>query len=123
MIKRGSVYAVVSSDRFGWPLGVGIDETGPSRPLGAGARYGNTDAVALNSGSGLLSEQLPDYQRALEKGTVMTVNDTPHKSDSEKRERIEQLEGIVRRLNPELTDEQFVELMVQFREQFGLTEG
>ena len=45
---------ILSSDRFGWPLGAGIDETGPSRPLGVGARFGNTDAVALNSGFGFV---------------------------------------------------------------------
>jgi exonuclease VII small subunit len=46
----------------------------------------------------------------------MTTNHTAHKSDSEKRERLRQLEEIVRRLNPELTDEQFEELIVRFRQ-------
>jgi hypothetical protein len=59
----------------------------------------------------------------LKEGTVVTANDTTHKSDSEKRQRMQQLEGIVRRLNPELTDEQLEELMVQFRQRFGLTDG
>jgi hypothetical protein len=50
---------MVSSDRFGWPLGAGIDETGLPRPPGAGTRCGNTDAIALNSGSDLLGYLLP----------------------------------------------------------------
>jgi hypothetical protein len=51
----------------------------------------------------------------------VTAKDTTHGSDSEKHERMQQLEEIVRRLNPKLTDEQFEELMLQFRHQFGLT--
>lgn len=46
----------------------------------------------------------------------MTTNNTTHTSDSEKRERLQQLEEIVRRLNSELTDGQFEELMVRLRQ-------
>jgi hypothetical protein len=71
----------------------------------------------------LLSDQLPDYHRALKKGTVMTVNDTPHNLDSEKRVRMEQIEAILRRVNPELTDEQLEQLMVEFRQRSDFTGG
>jgi hypothetical protein len=50
----------------------------------------------------------------------MTGDDTPHMLDSEKRLRMQQIERVLRRLNPELTDEQLEELMVQFRQQSGL---
>ncbi|WP_161630265.1 hypothetical protein [Mycobacterium sp. UM_CSW] len=53
----------------------------------------------------------------------MTPDDTHHRLlDREKHERMEQIEAIVRRLNPELTDEQLAELMSQFREGSGLTD-
>ena len=42
---------------------------------------------------------------------VVSANDTPHKMlDREKRERVEQVEAILRRHDPELTDEQLEEL-------------
>jgi hypothetical protein len=53
----------------------------------------------------------------------MTANGTARKLDSERRERMEQIEAILRRLNPELTDEQLDELMVQFWERSGLADG
>jgi hypothetical protein len=53
----------------------------------------------------------------------VTANDTTHKPASDKRQPMQQLEGILRRLNPELTDEQVEELMVQFRQRSGLTDG
>jgi hypothetical protein len=54
----------------------------------------------------------------------MSANDRAHKLDSEKRQRTEQIEGIFRRLNPELTHAQLEELMVQFRQQWsGFTDG
>ena len=60
---------------------------GLSRPLGAGTRF---------------------------KEGVMTANDATRKLlESEKRERMEQIEGILRRLNPELTDEQLEKLVAQ----------
>jgi hypothetical protein len=44
----------------------------------------------------------------------MTANDATRKLlESEKRERMEQIEGILRRLNPELTDEQLEKLVAQ----------
>jgi hypothetical protein len=53
----------------------------------------------------------------------MPTSDTPHKlADDEKRRRMEQIEGILRRLNPELTDEQLKELMMQFRRRSGLAD-
>jgi hypothetical protein len=46
----------------------------------------------------------------------MTANDTRHRlADDEKRRRMEQIEAILRRLTPELTDEQLKKLMMQFR--------
>ena len=53
----------------------------------------------------------------------MTASDTSRNLDSEKRERMEQIEGIFRRLNPEMTDEQIEELMVQFRQRSGFADG
>ena len=53
----------------------------------------------------------------------MTANDTAHKLDSAKRQRMEQIEGFLRRLNPELTDEQLEELMVEFRQRSVFTDG
>ncbi|MBW0014366.1 hypothetical protein [Mycobacterium sp.] len=47
----------------------------------------------------------------------MAAHDTSHKVlEREKRERMEQIEAILRRLNPELTDEQLAEMMRQFRQ-------
>jgi hypothetical protein len=51
----------------------------------------------------------------------MTANYTPHNLDNEKRERMEQIEGILRRLIPELTDEQLEQLMVEFRQRSDFT--
>ncbi len=53
----------------------------------------------------------------------MTIDDKPHNLDSEKRVRMQQIEAILRRLNPELTDEQLEELMVQFRQRSSFTGG
>jgi hypothetical protein len=53
----------------------------------------------------------------------MTANDTAHRRDSEKRERMEQIEGILRRFNPELTDEQLEELIAQFWRRSGFRDG
>jgi hypothetical protein len=53
----------------------------------------------------------------------LTANDTTHKPNSDTHQPMQQLEGIPRRLNPELTDEQLEELMVQFRQRSGLTDG
>ncbi len=53
----------------------------------------------------------------------MTANRTAHKRDAEWRERMEQIEGILRRLNPELTDEQLAELVVQFWQRSGFGDG
>lgn len=54
----------------------------------------------------------------------MSTNDATRKLlESEKRERLEQLEGILRRLNPQLTDEQLGELMRRFRQQSGLIDS
>jgi hypothetical protein len=50
----------------------------------------------------------------------MTANDRPHTPDSEKRQPMQQIVGVLRRFNPELTDEQLEELMVQFRQRSGL---
>jgi hypothetical protein len=36
---------------------------------------------------------------------------------------MEQIEGFLRRLNPELTDEQLEELMVEFRQRSVFTDG
>ncbi len=48
---------------------------------------------------------------SLHKNVVATANHTPHNMlDREKRERMEQIEAIFRRRNPELTDEQLEEL-------------
>jgi hypothetical protein len=53
----------------------------------------------------------------------MTANDTRHRlADDEKRRRMEQIEAILRRLNPELTDEQLKKLMMQFRRRSGLAD-
>jgi hypothetical protein len=49
----------------------------------------------------------------------MTANDTAHKHDNEIRRRMQQIEAIFRLLNPELTDEELDELMVQFRQRSG----
>jgi hypothetical protein len=51
----------------------------------------------------------------------MTANDTAHRHDNEIRQRMEQIEAIFRRLNPELTDEELDELMVRFRQGSGLS--
>ena len=54
----------------------------------------------------------------------MGANDMPRSLlDREKHERMEQIEGLLRRLNPELTDEQLEELMRQFRQWSGLTDS
>jgi hypothetical protein len=53
----------------------------------------------------------------------MTANSTAHARDSERRERMEQIEGILRRLNPELTDEQLKEVIVQFWQRSGCSDG
>lgn len=53
----------------------------------------------------------------------MTANGTAHKRDSERRERMEQIEGILRRLNSELTDEQLEELIVRFWQRSGFGDG
>ncbi len=53
----------------------------------------------------------------------MTAKAAAHLRDSERRERMEQIEGLLRRLNPELTDEQLVELIVQFRQRSGCSDG
>ncbi len=53
----------------------------------------------------------------------MTANRTAHKRDAERRERMEQIEEILRRLNPELTEEQLAELIVQFWRRSGLGDG
>ncbi len=53
----------------------------------------------------------------------MTAKSAAHLRDSERRERMEQIEGILRRLNPELTDEQLVELIVQFWQRSGCSDG
>ena len=53
----------------------------------------------------------------------MNANDTRHRlADDEKRRRMEQIEDILRRLNPDLTDEQLEELMVQFCRRSGLSD-
>jgi hypothetical protein len=53
----------------------------------------------------------------------MNADDTRHKvADDEKRRRMQQIEDILRRLNPDLTDEQLEELMVQFRRRSGLSD-
>lgn len=53
----------------------------------------------------------------------MTADDTRHRvADDEKRRRMQQIEDILRRLNPDLTDEQLEELMVQFRRRSGLSD-
>jgi hypothetical protein len=53
----------------------------------------------------------------------MNADDTRHKvADDEKRRRMAQIEDILRRLNPDLTDEQLEELMVQFRRRSGLSD-
>jgi hypothetical protein len=53
----------------------------------------------------------------------MTANDTAHQLDNEKRQRMEQLEGILRRLNPELTDAQLEALVLQFLQRAGFCDG
>ncbi len=53
----------------------------------------------------------------------MTAKGTARMRDSEQRERMEQIEGILRRLNPELTDEQLEELIVQFWQRSGFSDG
>ena len=53
----------------------------------------------------------------------MTTNDTAHNLLNEKRVRMEQIEAILRRVNPELTDEQLGELMIEFRRRSGFTGG
>jgi hypothetical protein len=53
----------------------------------------------------------------------MTASYTAHKPDNEMRLRMEQIEGILRRVNPEMTDEQLEELMVQFRQRSGFIGG
>jgi hypothetical protein len=50
----------------------------------------------------------------------MTANDTAHKPDRDKRQPMQQFEGKLRRLNPELTDKELKELMARFRERFRL---
>jgi hypothetical protein len=53
----------------------------------------------------------------------MTANDKPHQMlDREKRERIEQIEVMLRRHNPELTDEQLEDLTGRIRQEC-LTDG
>ncbi len=53
----------------------------------------------------------------------MTARAAAHLRDSERRERMEQIEGILRRLNPELTDEQLEKLIVQFWQRSGYSDG
>jgi hypothetical protein len=54
----------------------------------------------------------------------MTTGDMPHKLlEREKRERLEQIETILRRLNPELTDEQLEELVRKFWQQSGFSDS
>lgn len=53
----------------------------------------------------------------------MTASRTAHKRDVERRERMEQIEEILRRLNPELTDQQLGELIVQFWQRSGFGDG
>jgi hypothetical protein len=53
----------------------------------------------------------------------MNANDTRRRvADDEKRRRMAQIEDILRRLNPDLTDEQLEELMTQFRRRSGLSD-
>lgn len=54
---------------------------------------------------------------------MMTTNRTAHLRDNERRERMEQIEGILRRLNPELTDEQLAELIARFWQRSGFGDG
>lgn len=53
----------------------------------------------------------------------MTANGTARMRESERRERMEQIEGILRRLNPGLTDEQLDELIVRFWQRSGFGDG
>ncbi len=57
------------------------------------------------------------------RANVMTAKAAAHIRDSERRERIEQIEEILRRLNPELNEEQLAELIVQFWRRSGLGDG
>ncbi|WP_156772017.1 hypothetical protein [Mycobacterium sp. 1245805.9] len=52
------------------------------------------------------------------------VPDDTHRRllEREKHERMEQIEAILRRLNPELTDDQLEDLMRQLRERSGLAD-
>jgi hypothetical protein len=53
----------------------------------------------------------------------MTTNEMPNPlRDREQRERFEQIEAILRRLNPELTDEELEDLTRQIFQQSGFTE-
>jgi hypothetical protein len=53
----------------------------------------------------------------------MTADDTRHRvADDEKRRRMQQIEDILRRLNPDLNDDQLEQLMVQFRRRSGLSD-
>jgi hypothetical protein len=53
----------------------------------------------------------------------MTADDTRHRvADDKKRRRMQQIEDILRRLNPDLNDDQLEQLMVQFRRRSGLSD-
>jgi hypothetical protein len=52
-------------------------------------------------------------------GVMSAYDATRELLESEKRERMEQIEGILRRLNPELTDEQMEKLVAQFWRRSG----
>jgi hypothetical protein len=53
----------------------------------------------------------------------MTANDTARDPDSEKRQPIQQLEDVLRRLDPELTDERLQKLVEHFRRRSGFTDN
>jgi hypothetical protein len=53
----------------------------------------------------------------------MTANEMHHLLDIEKRCRMEQIEGILRRLNPEMTDAQVEELATQFWQRSGFADS
>ncbi len=53
----------------------------------------------------------------------MTANGTARIRDCEKRERMEQIERILRRLSPELTDSKLDELIVRFWQRSGFGDG
>ena len=104
---------MVSSDRFGWPLGAGIDERVCQGRRGPGLAAA-TPLPQYSIQVRIAAAPATDDHRALKEVGVMTSDDAPYKPDSETRQRMQQIEGILRRLKPELTDKQVEELMVQF---------